>query len=59
MRIDEALTKKHDSNDKYFCCNDCLAKYEDATMYFPDDNEYNKLFCVESDQYLIIIIVNY
>lgn len=46
---DEVLIKKYESDDKYFCCSDCLAKYEDATICFPDDNEYDKLFCVESD----------
>lgn len=45
---DEVIIKKCESGDKYFCCNDCLAKYEDATICFPDDNEYDKLF-IESN----------
>lgn len=46
---DEVVTKKYESDDKYFCCNDCLAKYECAEIYFTDDDEYDKLF-IESDE---------
>lgn len=46
---DEVLIKKHESDDKYFCCNDCLAEYEGALTCYPDDCEYDKLFCVESE----------
>ena len=45
---DEVVVKKYEDGDKYFCCNDCLAEYEDATKYSPDDNEYDKLFIENS-----------
>ena len=41
---DIIIVKHYDACDKYFCCNDCLAEYEDATKHTPDDNEYDKLF---------------
>ena len=46
---DDIIVKHYDTCDKYFCCSDCLAKYEDATMYLPDDNEYDKLFDIENN----------
>jgi hypothetical protein len=48
---DEVVIKKYESDDKYFCCNDCLAEYEDATTCFPDDNEYDKLFIESNESY--------
>lgn len=46
---DEVIVKKYNADNKYFCCNDCLAEYEGTLTCYPDDNEYNKLFCVESE----------
>lgn len=46
---DEVIVKKYESDDKYFCSNDCLAEYEDASKCYPDDCEYDKLFCIESE----------
>lgn len=46
---DEVIVKKYESDDKYFCSNDCLVEYENATVCCPDDCEYDKLFCVESE----------
>lgn len=41
---DELIIKHYSTCDRYFCCTDCLAEYEDAAKYSPDDNEYDKLF---------------
>jgi hypothetical protein len=42
---DSLIVKHYDTCDRYFCCSDCLAEYEDMTAkYSPDDNEYDKLF---------------
>ena len=41
---DEVVIKRYESGDKYFCCNECVVEYEDATVCFPCDNEYDKLF---------------
>lgn len=45
---DSIIVKEYDTCDRYFCCNDCLAEYEDAIKYSPDDNEYDKLFIENS-----------
>lgn len=45
---DEVIVKKYNADNKHFCCNDCLAEYEDASKFFPDDNEYDNLF-IESN----------
>ena len=45
---DSIIVKEYDTCDRYFCCNDCLAEYEDAAKYSPDDNEYDKLFIENS-----------
>lgn len=45
---DEVIVKEYDACDRYFCCNDCLADYDEAVKYSPDDNEeYDKLFIRE------------
>ena len=41
---DDIVVKHYDTHDKYFCCSDCLAEYEDTDKYLPDDNEYDNLF---------------
>jgi hypothetical protein len=41
---DDLIVKHYVAFDRYFCCSDCLAEYEDAAKYSPDDNEYDKLF---------------
>jgi hypothetical protein len=42
---DEVIIKSYDTCDRYFCCNECLADYEEAVKYSPNDNEeYDKLF---------------
>lgn len=41
---DEVVIKKYEPDDKYFCCSDCLAEYENVTKCLPDDNEYDELF---------------
>lgn len=41
---DDIIVKHYDTCDLYFCCSDCLAEYEDADKYLPDDNEYDNLF---------------
>lgn len=45
---DDIVVKHYDTCDMYFCCNDCLAEYESATMCSPDDVNYDKLFCVSN-----------
>ena len=44
---DSIIVKHYDTHDKYFCCSDCLAEYEEADKYLPDDNEYDNLFIDE------------
>lgn len=44
---DEVIIKSYDTCDRYFCCNECLADYEEAVKYSPNDNEYDKLFIKE------------
>lgn len=45
---DEVIVKEYDTCTRYFCCNDCLADYEEAVKYLPNDNEeYDKLFIKE------------
>lgn len=47
---DSLVVKHYNTRDKYFCCNDCLAEFEDTTKYSPEDEpQYNKLFDVEGD----------
>lgn len=45
---DEVVVKHYDTCDRYFCCIDCLAEFEDADKYSPEDeSQYNKLFDVD------------
>lgn len=47
---DSLVVKHYDTCDRYFCCNDCLAEFEDADKYSPEDeSQYNKLFGIEDD----------
>ena len=41
---DDVVVKHYDVCDRYFCCSDCLAEYEDAAKYLTGDSEYDKLF---------------
>ena len=46
---DDIIVKHYVAFDRYFCCSDCLAEYEDMTAkYSPDNNEYDKLFIENS-----------
>ena len=45
---DNIIVKEYDVCDRYFCCNDCLAEYEDAINYLPDNDKYDKLFIEDS-----------
>lgn len=45
---DDIVVKEYDTCDRYFCCSDCLAEYENADKYSPNDNEYDKLFIENS-----------
>lgn len=45
---DEVIVKEYDTCNRYFCCNECLADYDEVVKYSPDDNEeYDKLFIRE------------
>lgn len=45
---DEVVVKEYDTCNRYFCCNECLADYDEVVKYSPDDNEeYDKLFIRE------------
>ena len=48
---DRVIVKSKGLHDKYFCCYDCLAEYEDAVSYSSSDDsyQYNKLFGIEDD----------
>lgn len=46
---DEVIVKEYDTCSRYFCCNDCLAEYENATKYLSDDENYDKLFINKSE----------
>lgn len=42
---DSLIVKHYDTCDRYFCCTDCLAEYEEAEKYSPEDSpQYDKLF---------------
>ena len=41
---DEVVIKEYDTCDKYFCCSDCLAEYENSYKLMSDDENYDKLF---------------
>lgn len=44
---DEVVIKKYDTCDKYFCCNNCLAEYEDADYLSPGEIDYDDLFLIK------------
>lgn len=45
---DSLIAKHYDTCDRYFCCTGCLAEFEDAVKYSPEDSStYNKLFNAE------------
>lgn len=46
---DEVIVKAYDTCDRYFCCSDCLAEYEDSYKLMSDDENYDKLFIVAAD----------
>lgn len=41
---DEVVVKEYDTCNRYFCCNDCLAEYENSYKLLSDDENYDKLF---------------
>lgn len=47
---DSLVIKHYNVCDRYFCCSDCLAEFEEAEKYSPEDaSTYNKLFNIEDD----------
>lgn len=44
---DEVVIKNYDTCDKYFCCNNCLAEYEDADYLSPGEIDYDDLFLIK------------
>lgn len=45
---DDIVVKHYIAFDRYFCCSDCLAEYEEVEKYSSDDDEYDKLFIEDS-----------
>lgn len=42
---DDIVVKHHTTSDRYFCCTDCLAEFENAEKYSPEDSsQYDELF---------------
>lgn len=46
---DEVVVKEYDTCNRYFCCNDCLAEYENSYKLLSDDESYDKLFVDMAD----------
>lgn len=46
---DEVVVKECDTCDRYFCCNDCLAEYENSYKLMSDDESYDKLFIDDAE----------
>lgn len=46
---DEVVIKEYDTCNRYFCCNNCLAEYENSYKLLSDDENYDKLFIVAED----------
>lgn len=46
---DEVVVKEYDTCNRYFCCNDCLAEYENSYKLLSDDENYDKLFISDSE----------
>lgn len=42
---DDIVVKHYTACDRYFCCSDCLAEFEEAEKYSPEDSpQYDELF---------------
>lgn len=46
---DEVVIKEYDTCNRYFCCNDCLAEFENSYKLLSDDGNYDKLFISDSE----------
>lgn len=46
---DEVVVKECDTCNRYFCCSDCLAEYENSYKLLSDDENYDKLFISIAD----------
>lgn len=46
---DEVIVKECDTCNRYFCCSDCLAEYENSYKLLSDDENYDKLFIDVAD----------
>jgi hypothetical protein len=46
---DDVVVKEYNTCNRYFCCNDCLAEYENSYKLLSDDENYDKLFIDDSD----------
>lgn len=46
---DEVVVKEYDTYNRYFCCSDCLAEYENSCKLLSDDESYDKLFIDDAE----------